>query len=259
MSLHPKSLIHEYIAKNPDQNIIIDIVYDHKFYRHNNLSGDNNVNIFICIMTVTFKNNEQLIIKSPQTYNKKDAERNAYMQLLNIINKTCVDNNNNANDIIINIDNDNGNDNEHDTNDNDIQYNNINILIIVDYENISKYDILKLENYVVRLSNILNNNNKTIKIIKIAGYCSSNKKNANIIVRSNRKDAVDHFISYYIGKIESNLIEQQIYIMTHDKFGSCLQDFCNNVIHVADADDFIVTFNKNNNFIESIEFIDSLV
>jgi len=117
------------------------------------------------------------------------------------------------------------------------------VVIIIDYENICKQsEITKLANYI---NNVVENRKNEInaKIIKIAGFCSNVKNGADIIVRSNRSDAVDHYISYLIGKLESNVNPpKKIYIISRDKFGSCLQDFCNNVDHCADVNDFIACF-----------------
>jgi len=106
------------------------------------------------------------------------------------------------------------------------------IIIIVDFENVQKLDQLALLYDVVIPD-------KDIHIVKIAGFCSCVKHNADIVVRSNRKDAVDHYISYLIGLLESGKTYPIIYVITRDKFGSCLQDFCKNVTHCSDVMDFL--------------------
>lgn len=106
------------------------------------------------------------------------------------------------------------------------------MFVIVDFENVSKQNEISLLYDVVIPG-------KTIHIVKIAGFCSSVKQNSDIVVRSNRKDAVDHYISYLIGLLESKDTLPIIYIITRDKFGSCLQDFCNNVTHCSDVADFL--------------------
>ena len=121
------------------------------------------------------------------------------------------------------------------------------IIIVVDRENISKdADIERLEKHITNISNILhssqNESDRNIQLttIKIAGYCSTVKKDVDIVVRSNRKDAVDHYISYYVGKLESSVKNiKKIYVVTRDNFAGCLQDFCNIIQHVADVDDLM--------------------
>ena len=105
------------------------------------------------------------------------------------------------------------------------------VIIIVDFENISRLDdVAKLYDVVIP--------NKDVIVLKVAGFCSSIKHNADIVVRSNRKDAVDHYISYLVGLLESENTCPITYIITRDKFGSCLQDFCKNVTHCSDVTDF---------------------
>jgi hypothetical protein len=106
------------------------------------------------------------------------------------------------------------------------------VYVIVDIENISKQDQLSQ-------LNLIKIPDKVVKILKIAGFCSTVTNHANIIVRSNRKDAVDHYISYIVGQLESRDIKPKIYVVSRDKFGSCLQDFCNNVTHCANVSDLI--------------------
>src|SRR5436190_642425 len=78
-----------------------------------------------------------------------------------------------------------------------------NIIIILDFENINKLsDVDKLMLHIASISK--NRSDILIKIIKIAGFCSTVKNSADIVVRSNRKDAVDHYISYFVGKMEAN-------------------------------------------------------
>lgn len=118
------------------------------------------------------------------------------------------------------------------------------IIVIVDFENICKQsDIIKLTNYIKHY--MQSQQEFTVRIVKIAGFCSSVKNSADIVVRSNRSDAVDHYISYLVGKLEvSKLPPKKIYIISRDKFGSCLQDFCNNVEHSSDVNDFISVFTQ---------------
>ena len=112
--------------------------------------------------------------------------------------------------------------------------------VVVDLENIAKIDKSMIESAVKSNSTMTK---KTVEIVQVAGFCSSVKSSANIVVRSNRKDAVDHYIGYLIGLLEANMtkkqLQQPIYVVTRDKFGSCLQDFCTNVVHCSDVADFV--------------------
>jgi len=91
------------------------------------------------------------------------------------------------------------------------------IIVIVDYENISK------QSEISKLNTYLETNSIVSKVIKVAGFCSNVKITADIIVRSNRSDAVDHYISYLTGKLEScEYPPKKIYVISRDKFGSCL-------------------------------------
>jgi hypothetical protein len=119
------------------------------------------------------------------------------------------------------------------------------IEILIDYENISDdKEIAKLENYIntLKKSKMSRIKNKTIKIKKIAGFFSSKKNKADIVVRSNRKDAVDIFMVYYVGKLEEQYKDIEICIISRDKIFSCLIDFCSNVTHFPDVEDFIKRF-----------------
>jgi hypothetical protein len=85
----------------------------------------------------------------------------------------------------------------------------------------------------------------SIEIIKFAGHASTMKDTADIVVRSTRNDAVDHYIGFYLGMrigTNPNLTKtHSIHILSRDKFASCLQDFCFAVIHNVDVDHLIET------------------
>ena len=113
--------------------------------------------------------------------------------------------------------------------------------VIVDLENVSKTnDIIQLTSYVNDYNQ--NNENYYLDVIKVAGFCSSVKNNADIIVRSSRKDAMDHYISYLVGSINAYASFESknthIYVITRDNFASCLQDFCKFTTHCSDVSDF---------------------
>lgn len=241
---HPKSAIHRYIAQfpnNPDVNFsIIDVVYSHDFQKNKNIYS---AKIFYTI------NGQSNAYTSSFYSTKKEAEKEAYDHALKLLifyldkNETIstrVDSNpSNTNVQIVFVDE-------------LLQSYKINrieptgdhtdlsgkTIVMVDLENISKYeDIYHLTQFIKKCENII--------MIKVAGFCSTVKSSADIIVRSNRKDAVDHYISYYIGMLEYlPQPPKKIYIISRDKFGSCLQDFCNNVVHSSDVDDFCSMFDQ---------------
>ena len=85
----------------------------------------------------------------------------------------------------------------------------------------------------------------SIEIVKFAGHASTMKDTADIVVRSTRNDAVDHYIGFYLGMRigeNPNLTKtHSIHILSRDKFASCLQDFCFAVTHNVDVDHLIET------------------
>lgn len=229
---HPKSVLFELIAKSKN-------ISKPNFNFSQELIKDKNIINFTCSTNIIINNNN-INFNSAIHHTKKEAEKEVCKHILeylhqnnrltsNVPNITHISNNikNNEQDIINNI----------------ILNDNINSLIIIDHDNVSKdSDILKLENFVkVKMNNIS-------FIIKISSYISSTKNTADIIVRSSRKDAVDHYISYLIGKIngifELNKRSIKIYIITRDKFGGCLHDFVVNVMHNVDVNDFILQFSQ---------------
>lgn len=220
MNVHPKSYVYEYIAKHNDLDLP-DINYIHKYIK------EGNMNKYKCNMCTNYKNNK-INIDSEYCTNKKQAEKIVYEKLLNILNHNNLNHDNMDH---IKLDSEDINNNIIDSDrENKIVY------LIVDYENISNdKEIKKLYQYINTKQDSANH----YKIIKIAGYCSSVKSKADIVVRSNRCNAVDHYISYYIGILNSKNPKNKIHILTRDKFGSCLQDFCPNVQHNVDIDDFI--------------------
>lgn len=266
---HPKSLVHEYISQHPDQKINITIDFDHKFQQKTN------TNIYRCRMIVNFA--DQIVtIDSDSANSKKDAEKDAYNKLLNHIETQSTEQLIQINQVnqvsqvsqskehtkptqkVKVTDNRRSSlcslphtqvtpkepvcDSTSSSDDIDlIDLNTTDTVVIVDYENVSKEsEIIKLEKYIKGLLN----GGTSIRIVKIAGHFSTVKKSADIVVISNRNDAVDHYISYYIGRLEATSSTKHTYVITRDKFGSCLQDFCNNVTHVPSVDDFIDDYNN---------------
>jgi hypothetical protein len=200
-----------------------------------------------CNSNLTLKSSSEITSKlsSKSISNDKDSDSdnkslNVFdVNSLNASEKNISDNDNNSDgeDEYYDITHENSNNNDSDLSNT--------IVVIVDFENVSnKNDIIKLTQFVKTTKK--NKTKHDIKMVKIAGYCSTVKSTADIVVRSNRKDAVDHYISYYIGLLEAQpKPPMKIYIISRDKFGSCLQDFCNNVEHNSDVSDFINVFNSS--------------
>jgi hypothetical protein len=111
------------------------------------------------------------------------------------------------------------------------------LLILIDYENVSEVKQLK------KLDTFLSDIDTNVEIIKFAGHASSMKNSADIVVKSTRSDAVDHYISFYLGQqigLNRNILNSHsVHILSRDKFASCLEDFCDAVIHNVDVDHLI--------------------
>lgn len=213
---HPKSFVNNFIAKhNKLQITILEVKFSHR-------CESDNKNIFECM--IKFETPGKIYrIKSEEYLNKKDCEKDAYGQIKDLLLSLNLD---------LELDNKKSFDLSDEINKLKLTRNkNKTVYVLIDFENIPKLDdIALLNNFKIE--------NKTIKVLKIAGFCSGVKANADIIVRSNRKDAVDHYISYMVGLLES-ACSPEIYVVTRDKFGSCLQDFCKNVKHCSDVHDFM--------------------
>lgn len=216
MEKHPKSLALELLTKNSIQFPVTSF---------SDNTTKTNEKEFICKLETFHPNNP--IFMSNIWKTKKDSEKEAFELYLNYINEN---DNIDMSKLIINT-----------------EHIKKNIIIIIDYENVSN------QKEIEKLYNSLNNNSN-VKIIKIVSYASPLKNNldnnCDIIVRSNRKDAVDHYIGYYIGITNSsNESDNLIYVISKDHFASCIQDFCANVYHAFDINDcinlIITKINKN--------------
>ncbi|VBB17754.1 hypothetical protein YASMINEVIRUS_217 [Yasminevirus sp. GU-2018] len=254
---HPKSAVNRLIA----QNKVSDIEISEPNYTHKYISSGNK-NIFTCTINVLYKK-ERIVIMSREYLTKKECDRDAYDQILALIqhgphqtkntltssyldsavvesmsrlSTSTVTNSVNSNlpTPSVPVQNYLSNLLERCRERDDVVY------VVVDLENIAKIDKSTIESAVRSNPTMIQ---KTVEIIQVAGFCSSVKSSADIVVRSNRKDAVDHYIGYLIGLLEANMTERQlqqsIYLITRDKFGSCLQDFCTNVVHCSDVADFV--------------------
>jgi len=270
---HPKSAVCRLISQKCNKGYDLSIspevsLCSSKFVQEHQREG--NINLFTCSVPIIYNGKKiTFTTKNIKYQTKKEAEYCVFSQILEYLEKNLGNNHSQTqiqtfkfDDVIVDrLDNsnktlDNSNKTLDDLNktiDNHIiksntttvsKINNIfddvlntndmlnMVFILVDFENISNL------NQVARLYNV-KIPAKDIHIVKIAGFCSSVKQNADIVVRSNRKDAVDHYIGYLIGMLESRKQSPIIYIISRDKFGSCLQDFCRNVTHCADVDDFL--------------------
>lgn len=229
MTKHPKCLINEFMQK-------YDCIETPVVSYNSKLDRTTNENIFMAKMKIIIKR-DKLTFSSSSYKTKKEAEKDVYNKLYYYLcDKQLFDVSENLNnENMPDIDNSYSN----------VRFGTI-IHVIVDYENIScKNEISHLEQFINTLKE--KRNDITIFLHKIAGYCSNVKKDATIVVRSNRRDAVDHYISYMIGTINSQMKNNQdiiIHILTKDKFGSCIGDFCDNVIHNPDVRDYIQSTKK---------------
>ena len=109
------------------------------------------------------------------------------------------------------------------------------IYVLVDYENINR--ISNLEKIVL--------SHKTITLLKFAGHCHPRALvgQSNYVIESSIKDAVDHYISFYIGKLvchhqaSGNQNMLVILVLTRDHYASSYQSFTRdksiNIIHCA--------------------------
>jgi len=248
MTEHPKSAVHRYMAQNADSPDATQLVIDDVHYNHEHLPVDNK-NIFTCIIKCSVDKIHHTIT-SGKFLTKKNAEKDAFdilyklLQTKDMISKSA--------DHVVNPfkekpvpEQRNRTEWKEDITGMDLTKT---IVVIVDSENICKQsDINRLTSHLDLF--MYQQQEISVKVVKVAGFCSSVKNTADIVIRSNRNDAVDHYISYLIGKLESNMLPpKKIYIISRDKFGSCLQDFCNNVEHSSDVSDFISSFDETNNF-----------
>jgi hypothetical protein len=260
MTEHPKSAVHRYMAQNVDNPDAIQLVIDDVHYNHEHLPVDNK-NIFTCIIQFSVDKNHHTIT-SGKFLTKKNAEKDAFDILYKLLQTKDMANDDSmfpkkdmvstSADHVANPFKEkpmskqkNRTEWKEDITGTDLTNT---IVVIVDSENICKQsDINRLTSHLDQFMSQQQEIN--VRVVKVAGFCSSVKNTADIVIRSNRNDAVDHYISYLIGKLESNILPpKKIYIISRDKFGSCLQDFCNNVEHSSDVSDFISSFDQTNNF-----------
>ena len=133
------------------------------------------------------------------------------------------------------------------------------LLILIDYENVSHtYQHKQLSGF---LNNVMFDDtsddrrcaysaehdflSEPVSVIKFAGKISTLKATADVIVNSTRKDAVDHYIGYYVGGLIMKYPDldktHSIHILTRDHFASCIEDFNPNIKHNVDVPDLIST------------------
>ena len=118
-----------------------------------------------------------------------------------------------------------------------VEYSINGIYVLVDYENINK--ISNLEKLVTL--------NDKVTLLKFAGHCHPKALagQSNYVIESSIKDAIDHYISFYIGKLVHNHQfsaseynnKLLILVLTRDHYASAYQSFTNDstvdIIHCA--------------------------
>lgn len=237
MTEHPKSTIYRLMAQNPDMNLeILDTCFSQTYIK------EGNMNLFKCTVKYTL-DGEIIEVTGDTRTTKKDSEYATFSivhqhvdRYLDTVTKEIVPTTRIALSTVQPTLTRSTHMNTEKTSVFNIHDIKSDVLVVVDFENISRMDELsRLEKFASTVPN-------SITIIKVAGFCSSMKDKADIVVRSNRKDSVDHYISYLVGLIESKDESPKIYVISRDKFGSCLQDFCKNVKHCSDVIDFIQAY-----------------
>ena len=213
---HPKSKLFEIIASKKYDSLKLCVP---TFTFKQNLVKESNSCEFVCTAEIMV-NNIRYPFYSDTHSTKKNSEREVCSMILLLIEQLSETRKPFQKKIILG----------HDT------------TIIVDYENVSKKsEIDKLYKFVktIELDGFC------INVVKIAGYMSSVKNNTDIVVRSSHKDAVDHYISFYTGRLYEKLVRDneellhKIVIISRDHFSTCIQDFCPIVLQASDVDDFI--------------------
>jgi len=221
---HPKSAFTRLVAQGKLKNIeVSDAVYNNRF------EIGFNKNYFNCEIRTIYNGIEE-IIKTREFLTKKECERDAYEQLLNFVYKHIIEDGEIKTPKEKKGETTQTKSVEHISEWIFKKRDCKTIYVLIDLENVPKINVDTIEKVVNSNKNLSGYN---LKIAKIAGFCSTVTNFADFVVRSNRKDAVDHFITYIVGMIEAvkNMVDTKIYIITRDKFGSCLQDFCQNVSH----------------------------
>lgn len=204
MNKHPKSEYLELVAHNKHLSIPNIIFIE-------TIDPNTKCKVFSCKTTIMI-NDISIMLASHKYNKKKDCEYDIYFQILQYI-KTDIEYNMLYGLNIV-----------HDT------------LIIVDYENVSaKHEISKLDT----LQKVLNMD-RHCDVVKFAGKLSPVSHLSDIVVESTRKNAVDHYISFYLGMCYDNISKDTlIFILTKDHFASCLDDMYENIYHVVSVQDII--------------------
>jgi hypothetical protein len=201
-----------------------------------------NTHSIICHSTVVIKNdkwfhNVEQTLVSDTSSNKKLANLNVcekiYHGLIDLIGKTNVDFAERIPD--------------NDMNASNTIHVSKKLLILIDHENISdSKEHTKLDKFLSTVQVKTTDNDNTdngIEVIKFASHGSTVKDKTDIVVRSTRKDAVDHYIGYYLGNrigITPSITDtHSIHVLSRDHFASCLEDFCEAVTHNVDVMDLI--------------------
>ena len=109
------------------------------------------------------------------------------------------------------------------------------LFILIDYENVNKLDHLH--------NRYVNSKGYPAYVCKFVGFCNQKADTVECthVVQSSASDAVDHYISFYLGMLYRALTDRLIepvhdvnpvfIILTRDKFGSHLQSFIKYPVH----------------------------
>ncbi len=100
-----------------------------------------------------------------------------------------------------------------------VEFSNNHIYVLVDYENINK---------ISKLQKMKAQSTQEICVLTFAGHCNSKSLKSNFVIESSIKDAVDHYISFYIGKLVNQHKHDKmlsIFVLTKDHYASAYSSF----------------------------------
>lgn len=111
------------------------------------------------------------------------------------------------------------------------------IIVLIDYENMSNKAIIELQQAAKKI--MRDNRDIKIQMLKFASRQNSRAGAADVIVNSDKKDAVDHYISYCVGLFEMKPLNPfKVFVISNDHFAEMLQKFSKIVVHKSNAKDF---------------------
>lgn len=97
------------------------------------------------------------------------------------------------------------------------------LFVLIDYENVNKLD---------HLHYLYTKDANPAYVCKFVGYCNqkASTDECTHIVHSSGSDAVDHYISFYLGMLYKTLVDRGLHstvvILTRDKFAAHHRTFC---------------------------------